>query len=214
MLDLKFIRANPELVKEGARKKHVACDVDRLLALDEDRRALGTQVDELRARQKSAGKAMGRAAPEERTRILADQKVLKEELQGLEARLSAIEAEMNVLHLAVPNVPAPEVPEGKSEADNVELERVGEPRGFDFDPRDHIDLGTAQGWLDIDAGARLAGSRNYVLKGDLALLESAVMQLAFDHMLEKGFQPLSVPMLVRREPLEGTGYFPGGEEQT
>jgi seryl-tRNA synthetase len=106
------------------------------------------------------------------------------------------------------------VPEGKTDADNVELERVGTPPSFDFAPRDHIELGARQGWLDVEAGARLAGSRNYILKGELALLEDAVLRLAMDHMLAKGFVPLSVPTLVRYEPLLGTGYFPGGEEQT
>jgi len=214
MLDLKFIRANPELVKEGARKKRVTCDVDRLLALDEERRALGQKVDDLRARQRSAGKEMGKATPEQRARILEDQTVLKEELKGQEARLGELEKEITALQLCVPNVPAAEVPEGVSDADNVELERVGTPRAFDFEPRDHIALGEAQDWIDVDAGARLAGSRNYVLKGDLALLEDAVLRLAMDHMLAKGFVPLSVPTLVRYEPLLGTGYFPGGGEQT
>jgi len=214
MLDLKFIRANAALVKAGAVKKRVECDVDGLLRLDEERRSLGTQVDELRARQKSAGKEMAKATPEQRARILDDQRKLKEELQGQEARLSELEKGMTELQLRVPNVPAPEVPEGKTDADNVELKRVGTPRAFDFAPRDHIELGSEQGWLDVDAGARLAGSRNYVLKGDLALLEDAVLRLAMDHMLAKGFVPLSVPTLVRYEPLLGTGYFPGGEEQT
>lgn len=214
MLDLKFIRANAELVKEGARKKRVECDVDGLLRLDEERRALGQRVDGLRARQKSAGKEMGKATPEERARILAEQKTLKDELGGLEQRLAALEKAMTELHLRVPNVPAAAVPEGKTDADNVELERVGRPPVFDFVPRDHGELGSAQDWLDVEAGARLAGSRNYVLKGDLALLEDAVLRLAMEHMLAKGFVPLSVPTLVRYEPLLGTGYFPGGEEQT
>jgi len=121
---------------------------------------------------------------------------------------------MHELQLAIPNVPAAEVPEGKDDAENVELRRSGEPPVFDFEARDHVELANAQGWLDIEAGARLAGSRNYVLIGDLALLENAVLSLALDHMVEKGFVPLSVPMLVRREPLVGTGYFPGGEDQT
>jgi seryl-tRNA synthetase len=214
MLDLKFIRANAELVKAGARKKRVECDVDGLLRLDEERRALSQEVDPLRARQKNAGKEMGKAGPEARERILADQRKLKEELQGLEARLGTLEKAMTELQLRVPNVPAPEVPEGKTDADNVELQRVGRPPVFDFAPRDHIELGTRQDWLDVEAGARLAGSRNYVLKGDLALLEDAVLRLAMEHMLGKGFVPLSVPTLVRYEPLLGTGYFPGGEEQT
>ena len=87
-------------------------------------------------------------------------------------------------------------------AENVELRRVGEIPSFDFEPRDHVALATGQGWLDVEAGARLAGSRNYVLKGDLALLENAMMSFALDHMLAKGFELLSVPMLVRREAME------------
>jgi len=214
MLDLKFIRTNAERVKAGAILKRVECDVDGLLRLDEERRALAPKVDELRSRQKSGGKEMAKATPEQRVRILEEQKKLKDELSGLETRLSELDKAMTALQLLVPNVPAPEVPPGKSDADNVELERIGKPPAFDFAPRDHIDLGTEQGWLDVEAGARLAGSRNYVLKGDLALLEDAVLRLAMDHMLAKGFVPLSVPTLVRYEPLLGTGYFPGGEEQT
>ncbi len=214
MLDLKFIRRNPELVKAGARKKHIDCDVDRLIELDAERRELGQKVDELRARQKTAGKAISQAAPEERDGLLEEQKALKGELKSLEERLGVLRPEIERLHLQIPNVPDAEVPDGKDDADNVEIERVGEPPSFDFEPRDHITLGADQDWLDIEAGARLAGSRNYVLKGDLSLLEGAVMSYALDHMLEKGFVPLSVPMLVREEPLLGTGYFPGGEEQT
>ena len=214
MLDLKFIRRNPKLVKAGARKKHIDCDVDRLIELDTERRGLGRKVDELRASQKSAGKAISQAAPEERDALLEEQKALKGELKTLEERLGVLRPEIERLHLQVPNLPDEEVPEGKDDTDNVEIERVGEPPVFDFEPRDHITLGAAQGWLDIEAGARLAGSRNYVLKGDLSLLEGAVMSFALDHMLAKGFVPLSVPMLVREEPLLGTGYFPGGEEQT
>jgi len=214
MLDLKFIRTNAERVKEGARKKRVECDVDGLLALDDERRALSPRVDQLRNRQKSGGKEMAKASPEQRAAIQAEQKALKEELRGLEARLAELEKGIAALQVLVPNVPAEAVPEGKTDADNVELERVGTPRAFDFAPRDHIELGERQGWLDVEAGARLAGSRNYVLLGDLALLEDAVLRLAMDHMLAKGFVPMSVPTLVRYEPLLGTGYFPGGEDQT
>lgn len=214
MLDLKFIRENPELVKAGARKKRIPCDVDRLLELDGERRQIGPRVDELRGKQKTAGKAIAKASPEERAGLLEEQKSLKGELRSLEESLKGIEDEMRELHVRVPNVPAEEVPEGADDTENVELERVGEQPTFDFEPRDHVDLAEGQGWLDVEAGARLAGSRNYVLLGDLALLEHAVMNFALDHMLAKGFTLLSVPMLVRAEPLLGTGYFPGGEEQT
>jgi seryl-tRNA synthetase len=214
VLDAKFIRENPELVKAGALKKRVECDVDGFVALDAERREVGQRVDELRSRQKTAGKAIAAASADERPALLDEQKALKTELKGLEERLSGVETGMRALQLAIPNVPDAEVPEGADDTENVELRRVGPEPAFDFEPRDHIDLATEQGWLDIEAGARLAGSRNYVLKGDLALLEGAVLQFAMDHMLAKGYEPLSVPMLVRREPLEGTGYFPGGEDQT
>ena len=214
MLDLKFVRQNPELVKAGAAKKRIPCDVDRVLELDRVRREVGVQVDELRSRQKGAGKAIAQASPEEREGLLAEQKGLKEELRALEERLGAAQGELDTLLLAIPNVPAEEVPEGADDGDNVELRRVGEPAAFDFEARDHVELGSAQGWLDVEAGARLAGSRNYVLKGDLALLENAVMRYALDHMVAKGFTPLSVPVLVRADPMIGTGFFPGGEDQT
>jgi len=213
LLDLKFIRQHPDLVKAGAAKKRFECDVDGLLERDAEWRRLGVRVDELRSQQKTAGKAMAQASAEERSALLQQQKQLKGELKSLEEGLGALKAEMRELQLRIPNVPADEVPDGEDDGDNVELRRVGEPRDFGFEPRDHVDLATAQDWLDVEAGARLAGSRNYVLKGDLARLERAVISFAFDHMLEKGFVPLSVPMLVRFEPLLGTGYFPGGEDQ-
>ena len=214
MLDVKFIRENPELVKAGARKKRIECDVDGFLALDAERRELGPRVDGLRSEQKNAGRRIAEAAPAERARLVEEQTTLKAELKRLQERLAEVEAGMRAKQLVIPNVPHDDVPEGKDDADNVEVRRVGEIPAFGFSVRDHIEIGTAQGWLDIEAGARIAGSRNYVLKGDLALLENAVMSFALDHMLAKGFELLSVPMLLRREPLEGTGYFPGGEEQT
>jgi seryl-tRNA synthetase len=121
---------------------------------------------------------------------------------------------MEALLLKIPNVPSDEVPDGANDQENVELRRVGTPPKFDFEPLDHVELGARQDWLDVEAGARLSGSRNYVLKGDLALLENAVMRFALDHMVAKGFTPLSVPVLVRRDAMTGTGFFPGGEEQT
>lgn len=214
MLDLKFLRENAERVKRGAAKKRIACDVDRVIELDVVRREVGVQVDELRARQKGAGKEIAQADPERRGELLEEQKALKEELKALEERLGGVQEEMDRELLRIPNVPADEVPEGADDSENVELRTVGTPRSFDFEPRDHIELGAANDWLDVEAGARLAGSRNYVLKGDLSRLENAVLRFAMDHMLAKGYTPLSVPVLVRRAPLEGTGYFPGGEEQT
>ena len=145
--------------------------------------------------------------------MLEDQKALKGELKGLEERQGELASELDALLLRVPNIPADEVPEGADDGDNVELCKVGEPPAFDFAPKSHIELGEQHDWLEIERAAQLAGSRNYVLKGDLSLLEGAVMRFALDHMVAKGFTPLSVPVLVRSEAMIGTGYFPGGEDQ-
>ncbi|MEM7517077.1 MAG: serine--tRNA ligase, partial [Planctomycetota bacterium] len=213
VLDLKFIRSHPEVVRAGAKKKHIEFDLDRLLELDVKARELGQVVDELRAEQKASSKKMGKATPEERAELLEGQKALKEKLKGLEEEQGTLKSELDALLLLVPNVPADEVPEGGDDQDNVEIRRVGEPTTFDFEARDHVALSEAQDWLDIIRGARLAGSRNYVLKGDLSRLETAVMRFALDFMVKRGFTPLSVPTLVRTETMVGTGYFPGGEDQ-
>lgn len=213
MLDLKFIRQHPDRVREAARKKRIPCDVDRILLLDEERREVGQAVDGLRAEQKRAAKGMGGVDAAARERLLEEQRALKQDLKAKEERLGGIEAELQQLLLRVPNIPAEAVPEGKDDSENVEVARWGEPRRPDFELRDHVSLAEAQDWLDIQRGARLAGSRNYVLKGDLSLLEHAVMRFALDSMVARGFVPLSVPTLVRTETMVGTGYFPGGEEQ-
>jgi len=213
VLELKFIRENPELVREGARKKKIEFDLDRLLELDADLLGLNREVDDLRNQQKTMGKRMGDASPEERDEILAEQKTLKGEIKAREERQGVLQEELDALLLLVPNIPAEDVPEGDDDEDNVELRTWGTPREFDFPMLDHVALAEAQGWLDIVRGARLAGSRNYVLLGDLSLLEGAVMRFAMDSMVERGFTPLSVPTLVRTETMVGTGYFPGGEDQ-
>tara|TARA_R110002074_G_scaffold12653_7_gene46286 strand:+ start:608 stop:1885 length:1278 start_codon:yes stop_codon:yes gene_type:complete len=213
VLDLKFLRRHPDVVKAGSLKKRIPCDVDRILELDASHRELGVQIDELRSRQKAAGAAIAKATPEERKVLLADQTELKSGLKDLEAEQSGIDEELKALLLLVPMPPAAEVPDGKTDEDNVELRKVGTPRTFDFEPRSHIEIGEQQDWLDIERGARLAGSRNYVLKGDLSLLEHAVMRYALDLMVGRGFTSVSVPTLVRRSAMEGTGYFPGGEDQ-
>jgi seryl-tRNA synthetase len=213
VLDIKLIRQNPELVKAGAAKKHIECDVDGLLAADAEWRELGVEVDALRAEQKLASKRIGQAAPEERAGLAAAVKEGKAQLKAMEVRYGELEAQAKKLMLTMPNLPAEEVPEGGDDNENVEIKTWGTPRSFDFPMRDHTELGEAHDWLDVVRGARLAGSRNYVLKGDLSLLEGAVMRYALDSMVARGFLPLSVPTLVRTETMVGTGYFPGGEDQ-
>lgn len=213
MLDLKLIRAEPERVRAGAAKKRIECDLDALLALDREQRERGVRLDALKAEQNALNKQVAKASPAERTTLLARLGELKAGVGDLEGAQKAGQERLQQMLLRVPNIPADEVPDGRDDKDNVELRVVGQRPEFGFEPRDHVALGEAQGWLEIERGARLAGSRNYVLKGDLSLLEGAVMRYALDAMVARGFVPLSVPTLVRSEVMVGTGYFPGGEEQ-
>jgi seryl-tRNA synthetase len=213
VLDIKFIRAHPDAVLAGARKKRIQIDVDRILALDKEWRELSSVIDQARSEQKLAAKTIGQAAPADRARLAEETKQKKAQLKVREDELTLLEQQLKELMLRVPNVPSEDVPEGKDDSENVEIKRFGTPPKFDFEPRDHIALGEAQDWIDVARGARIAGSRNYFLKGDLSLLEGAIMRFALDLMVKKGFVPLSVPTLVRSDVMVGTGYFPGGEEQ-
>ncbi len=213
MIDIKLIRDNPELVEAGARKKRIALDLGPIRALDAQKSAAQQELDRLRSEQNAAAKAIGQAPPAERARLAEGAKAGKALLKEKEEAYAKLGAELDALLLRVPNIPAAEVPEGRDDSENVEVKKWGTPRAFEFEPRDHIALGEGQDWIDVERGARIAGSRNYFLKGDLSLLEGAVMRFALETMVKKGFVPLSVPTLVRSEVMIGTGYFPGGEEQ-
>ena len=217
MLDIKVLREDPEAVKAGARKKRMAdrgAAVDHALKIDAELRALIPTLDGMRSEQKNAGKAMGKMAPAEREQFLLKQKELKQQLQGLEEREKTLRAELDQQLSLIPNIPDSEVPEGKDDTENVEWKRVGTVRQFDFAPKTHFEIGEAQGWLDFERAAALAGSRNYILMGDLALLHDAVLRFAIDYMVKQGFTPIDPPLLVRDAAMFGTGFFPGGEEQT
>lgn len=213
MLDLKWVREHPEIVRDAARRKRIPVDVDAFLAADREHRRLLARVEELRAGLKAAAKELGRMEPAARQAALAGQKERKAELKELERREQELRRRVEELALWLPMPPAPEVPDGADDGDNVELRRSGEPPVFSFPPRSHVELGEALGIVDIPRGVRLAGTRNYLLLGDGARLEQAVLQLALRHMEERGFEPVSVPTLVNDACMIGTGYFPGGEEQ-
>lgn len=215
MLDPKWVREHPDAVKEAGRKKRIPCapNVDEFLAVDERLRELLPRVEGLRAEQKNGGRDLGSASPAEREVVLARQKELKETIQALSVEERELKEKREALLLTLPNVPAPEVPEGLSDADNVEIKKWGTPRDFGFEPKSHIDLGEALGIIDVERGVKVAGSRNYFLLGDALLLSEAVLRFALEHMIAKGFVPVEVPHLVRDPAMVGTAYFPGGEEQ-
>lgn len=213
MLDITFIREHPELVKAGAQKKRLKVDIDRLLEVDRQRRALLTEIEQRRAERNRQSRGAAEEAPREREARLAGTRALAERLKQLEAELAPLEHEFDGLMLQVPNVPAADVPEGLTEANNVEVRRWGVVPTFSFPPRDHVELGEALDIIDIRRAVRIGGTRTYYLKNAGALLELAVLRFALDHMVRKGFTPMLVPHLVKDEAMIGTAYFPGGEEQ-
>ncbi len=213
MLDIKFIRENLDMVKEGARKKRIDLDVMRLIELDDRRKEKRTEWEQLRARQKSESKRVPKADPEEKVGLLKELNELSARVSELEPEVKSIEEELKAGLLVVPNVPLDVVPEGKDDADNVEIRRVGEVPAFDFPIKDHIELGESLDILDFQRAARVSGSRTYYLKNEAVLLELALMHLSLDHIMSKGFSPYIPPYLVKRDPMVGTAYFPGGEEQ-
>ncbi len=213
MLDIALIREHPDLIREGARKKRIDCNVDALLACDEMRRRTQTEVDELRRVKNQQGEQIARLQGPEKQAVIADMKRLSAELKHKETALTALEDEFRALMLRVPTPPGPDVPEGKDDTENVVVRSWGEPRRFDFPPKDHVELGELLDLIDIPRGVKLAGSRNYLLKNQAVLLELAVLRMALDLMIERGFTPMIVPHLVKEEAMVGTGYFPLGVEQ-
>lgn len=213
MLDIKFIRENLELVKEAARKKRIAVDLDRLMTLDGERVKQTAAVEGLRAKQNAANPGLAAADTSRREGLLSDMKVLKGELRREEEKLKDVMAQWRALMLQVPNVPDISVPEGDSDADNKEVRAWGDPPRFDFNPRSHVELMQNLGLLDVERGAKVAGFRGYFLTGLGAALSFALWRFVLDEFANKGgFLPVVVPALLRREPFLGTGYVPQGEE--
>lgn len=242
MIDLKALRDNPSKFRDGAAKKGVRVDFDRILALDEQRRRLLGEQETLRAEQnrlaKESGPQIGKlqgqlksAAGDQKAAIeaqIAELKAkpaqLKDRVQALEAEVAATEGPLNELLLTVPLPPDPDVPVGVGSEGNVEVRRWN-PAGFDtsksfeaqrgFKPRTHLELIEKLGLVSFERGVKMAGSRSYVLIGDGMRLHQAVLRYAIDLMAERhGFTPVSVPVVVREECMVGTGFFPAGREQT
>jgi seryl-tRNA synthetase len=213
VLDVRALRDDPEPFRLGLarRDEALAGDVDRLLELDERRRRLTTEVEELRAEQNRVSKAVGSASGEERDRLIASVREVSDRLRALEPELAGAEDELRALLARIPNVPHESVPVGETDEDNDLLREVGEPRSFDFEPRDHVDLGEGLGLLDLERAAKVSGSRFAYLTGAAVLLEFALVRLCLDRLMPKGFVPVVPPVLVREEAMFGTGFFPTDE---
>jgi len=214
MLDIKFIRDNIPLLKDAILKKHLTFDLDKLVTLDGKRKEILGAVEAMRSEQNIQTDKIGEEKDQkERERAIHEMKEFKEKIQKKEKELEAVMGEWRLLMLQVPNIPDVSVPKGASDADNQEVKTWGEITKFSFAPKGHVELMENLGMVDLERGTKVSGFRGYFLKGDGALLNFAIWQLAYKHFLSKeGFEPIVAPSLVRREPLLGTGYLPQGEE--
>jgi seryl-tRNA synthetase len=205
MLDIKFIRESPELIRAGAAKKGITFDLDRLLELDVLRRGKIQEVEGLRAEQNRVSEEVKDADAKTRETHIGEMRELKARLEQFESELKTIEEEYERLMLQVPNVPDLSVPEGEADADNQEVKKWGHIRDFGFTPKNHIDLMLGLDMVDLDRGAKVAGFRGYFLKNMGARLAWAIWRYAEDFFLEKGFTPILAPSLVKRDVFLGSG---------
>jgi seryl-tRNA synthetase len=215
MLDPKTVRSNPERVAEQLKVRGFTLDVAAIEALENQRKSLQINAESLQAERNSRSKNIGKAkaAGEDIAPLLAEVDQLKSDLDVAEKRLHEVQLELEVLLSGIPNIPDAEVPAGKTEDDNVEINRWGEARSFDFPIQDHVDLGDKLGLLDFDVAAKITGSRFAVMHGQLAQLHRALIQFMLNtHTVDNGYNEVHVPFIVNSESLYGTGQLPKFEE--
>ena len=215
MLDIKKIRQNPQEVKEALEKRHGNFPIDDLLELDEKRRKLLIQVEEMKARQNAVSKEIPKLKKEgkDATEVLNEMKDLSNQVRELDADVKNMDEEIKNLLLEIPNTPNKDVVEGMSDEDNVEIRKYGEPREFGFEPKAHWDLGTDLDILDFERASKLTGARFSMFKGLGAKLERAIIAFMLDlHTSEHGYTEMWTPFMVNRDSMIGTGQLPKFEE--
>ncbi len=215
MLDAKYVRTNPTEVAEQLKKKHFQLDVNALESLEAKRRDIQVTTENLQKERNTRSKGIGQAKAkgEDIAPLLAEVENLKQSLAEAEQELSGVQSELDDILAGIPNIPDAEVPEGDSEDDNVEIRRWGEPQSFDFEVKDHVDLGLALGQLDLECAAKLTGSRFAVMTADVARLHRALTQFMLNtHQDAHGYQEIYVPYMVNQDSLFGTGQLPKFEE--
>jgi seryl-tRNA synthetase len=210
LLNLQFVRENPEVVRKALRDRGVEdAGLDELLRLDEERRTLLVELESARAERNAAGKRVGAAADAaERQRLIDETRVLSERIDALDPRVKEIEERSRSLMLELPNIPHPDTPVGAGEDDNVIARTVGEPPQFDFEPRPHWEIGERLGIIDFERGVKLSGSRFYVLRGAGARLERALIAWMLDVHIGQGYTEVYPPFVVKEECLWGAGQLP------
>jgi seryl-tRNA synthetase len=210
MIDIKFLRENPDAVRasQKGRGEDVSV-VDKVLAIDEAKRAAITEFEQLRAEQNNLSKSVGAAKGDEKAALLANAKALADKVKAADAKRAEIEAQADALAMVISNILDPEAPIG-GEEDFVVIEHVGTPRDFagaGFEPKDHVELGKLLGAIDTERGAKVSGSRSYYLTGVGALLEFALVNYAISSATKAGFIPVIPPVLVKPAAMEGTGFL-------
>jgi seryl-tRNA synthetase len=213
MLDRRFIRSNPDAVKQAVRAKGLDLDVDELLDVDQRVRKLTTELDEAQAQRKSSAKEFAKADENRRAELRGQHKELEGRLSQLREELSEASAQLQELLLRTPTIPWEGAPVGDESA-NVTIRSWGQRPEFDFTPLDHVELLEKRDWAEFARARKVAGERAYALKKEAVLLERALHSYALDVLLDQDFTVISVPSLVTEMPLVGTGQFPGHREET
>lgn len=213
MLDINFIRENPDLVKRGCKLKGVKIDIDKVLSLDKEKRELLTKWEKIRAEKNEANKKIRRADKSEKEKIISEMRKIDEKEEVLKDELQKVKEELGILLAKIPLPPAPDVPEGKGEEDNVPVKFWSKPRKFKFSPKDYISLMEKWDLLDLKRGAKIGGFRQYVLKNEAVILEQALLRWSIDFLTKKGFILMRPTSMVRRFSLFGTGMIPESEEE-
>ena len=208
MLDIRFIRENPDLVADHAAKKGYKVNIAEVLGVDTKKREVQQKVDSLREERNTVSQQMKGGKPE--PALIERGKAIKDELSGLENELRGLDDNLQTLLMQIPNTLQPDVPIG-GEEDSVEVKAWGDKK---TGATDHLDFAVARDWVDFERGAKVAGAKFYYLKGDLALLENAISQFALDFLLKKGFTYLTVPAMVNSSVATGTGFAPRSSEQS
>ena len=214
MIDIKILRANPELVRDSILKRNLTLDLDRLLHIDRKRLDIQQQLNDLQAlRNKTSKEIPTIKDPVEKQEKMAAMRRVGEDIVRLEKEHATSDEEYYGLLYSVPNFLSPTAAIGKTDEENVVVSQFSEPTKFTFPPKTHYEIGEARGWIDIEKGAEVSGARFWYLKGDLVLLQMAIMSYVMNLMVQRGFVPVIPPYLVREKAMFGTGFFPAEKGQ-
>lgn len=210
MLDLKFVRNNPDIVRQALVNKRVVVDLDRILALDVERRQILAEVEQLKARRNEDSKQVGilKKQGQDASQIIAEMGNIGDRIKALDEQGRAVEEELQDLMYQLPNIPAPDVPIGKDETDNVEVKKWGTPRSFNFPAKPHWEIGTSLDGLDFERAAKVAGSRFTYIKGGIARLSRALVSFFIDFHVANGYREILPPVIINTASYFGSGQFP------